>query len=149
MIAFFMMICKLVLIYELPVKSASFLSKKWINMIFFLYLTFKQWFSTHEKWAITTPLCLNRHSSPSGHLLYQYKGSKKSKDWRPEAANTCEHLFGRNILCKKGTFLNLFMTMVFILAPKQSIVAAFSIFFRKVQLKWELPVKSASQYPHF
>ena len=119
---------------------------KWFS---FQYFMFHECFSTHEKWATTTPLCLNRHSSPSGLLLYQHKGSEKSKDWPPYAANTCEHLFGRKGLSKKCTFFYLFLTMVFIIAPKQSIVVAFFIFFHKQELKFELLVKSASQYPYF
>ena len=78
---------------------------KWFS---FQYFMFHECFSTHEKWATTTPLCLNRHSPPSGLSLYQHKGSEKSKVSPPDAANTREHLFGRKGLSKKCTFFTYF-----------------------------------------
>ena len=89
---------------------------KWFS---FQYFMFQECFSTHEKWATTTPLCLNRHSPPSGLLLYQHQGSEKSKDWPPNAANTCEHLVGRKGLSKKFTFFTYFWPWFWLL-PQNS-----------------------------
>ena len=49
---------------------------------------------------------------------------------------------------QKMQFFYLFLAMVFNFALKQSISAAFFIFFRKLRLKCELLVKSASHYPY-